>query len=229
MPGDLSVWQLIVDASPVVQAVMLLLAFASVAAWAIIFVKGRVIGRSRRQAETFEKAFWSGGDLGALYRSIEVKGRAGTGLQSIFESGFGEFSRLRQLNAPSEQLLEGARRSMRVAQMREIDRLEKNLALLATVGSTSPYVGLFGTVWGIMSSFHNLGNATQATLSAVAPGISEALIATAMGLFAAIPAVVAYNRYADQVGRLELRFDTFTEEFSTILQRHGQNTRGATA
>ena len=225
MPNDLSVLQLVVDASPVVQAVMLLLAIASVAAWAVIFIKSRIISRSRRQADVFEASFWSGGDLGALYRSIETKGRAGTGLQSIFESGFGEFSRLRQMGAPSEQLLEGARRAMRVAQMREIDRLESNLAMLATVGSTSPYVGLFGTVWGIMSAFHNLGNAQQATLSAVAPGISEALIATAMGLFAAIPAVVAYNRFADQVSRLELRFDTFMEEFSTILQRHGQNAR----
>jgi biopolymer transport protein TolQ len=225
MPSDLSVWQLVVEASPVVQAVMLLLAVASVAAWAVIFAKSRVISRSRRQADVFETAFWSGGDLGALYRSIETRGRAGTGMQSIFESGFGEFSRLRQMAAPADQLLEGARRSMRVAQMREIDRLEKNLAMLATVGSTSPYVGLFGTVWGIMSSFHNLGNAQQATLSAVAPGISEALIATAMGLFAAIPAVVAYNRFADQVGRLEMRFDTFMEEFSTILQRYGQNAR----
>jgi biopolymer transport protein TolQ len=225
MPSDLSVLELVVDASPVVQAVMLLLAIASVAAWAVIFIKSRIISRSRRQADVFEASFWSGGDLGALYRSIETKGRAGTGLQSIFESGFGEFSRLRQMGAPAEQLLEGARRAMRVAQMREIDRLESNLAMLATVGSTSPYVGLFGTVWGIMSAFHNLGNAQQATLSAVAPGISEALIATAMGLFAAIPAVVAYNRFADQVSRLELRFDTFMEEFSTILQRHGQNAR----
>jgi biopolymer transport protein TolQ len=227
MPNDLSVLELILDASPVVQAVMLLLGVASIAAWAVIFLKSSIISRSRRQADVFELAFWSGGDLGTLYRSIETKGRAGTGLQSIFESGFGEFSRLRQMAAPADQLLEGSRRAMRVAQMREIDRLEKNLAMLATVGSTSPYVGLFGTVWGIMSAFHNLGNAQQATLAAVAPGISEALIATAMGLFAAIPAVVAYNRFADQVGRLELRFDTFIEEFSTILQRHGQNARNA--
>ncbi len=221
MGNELSVFTLVLDASPVVQGVMLLLLGASVASWAVIFGKGRVISRSRRQAESFESAFWSGGDLTALYRKIETKGRAGTGLQSIFESGFGEFSRLRQLGTPPDQLLEGARRAMRVAQMREMDRLERNLALLATVGSTSPYVGLFGTVWGIMSAFHNLGNVQQATLSAVAPGIAEALIATAIGLFAAIPAVIAYNRFADQVSRLELRFDTFVEEFSTILQRHG--------
>ena len=142
-------------------------------------------------------------------------------MQSIFESGFGEFSRLRQLGTPADLLLEGSRRAMRVAQMREMDRLERNLATLATVGSTSPYVGLFGTVWGIMTAFHNLGNVQQATLAAVAPGIAEALITTAIGLFAAIPAVIAYNRFADQVSRLELRFDTFVEEFSTILQRHG--------
>jgi biopolymer transport protein TolQ len=221
MPNDLSVWTLVLDASPVVQAVVALLMAASVASWAVIFRKSQVIGRSRRNAEKFEAEFWSGGDLATLYKSIETKGRAGTGLQSIFEAGFGEFSRLRQHGTPSEQLLAGARRAMRVAQLRELDRLEENLALLATVGSTSPYVGLFGTVWGIMTAFHNLGNVQQATLAAVAPGIAEALITTAVGLFAAIPAVVAYNRLADQVSRLELRFDTFVEEFSTILQRHG--------
>jgi biopolymer transport protein TolQ len=221
MPNDLSVWTLVLDASPIVQAVVALLLAASVASWAVIFRKGQVIGRSRRQADKFETEFWSGGDLATLYRSIETKGRAGTGLQSIFESGFGEFSRLRQLGTPIEQLLSGARRAMRVAHLRELDRLEQNLAFLATVGSTSPYVGLFGTVWGIMTAFHNLGNVQQATLAAVAPGIAEALITTAVGLFAAIPAVIAYNRLAEQVSRLELRFDTFVEEFSTILQRHG--------
>jgi biopolymer transport protein TolQ len=221
MPNDLSVWSMVLDASPIVQVVVGLLLIASVTSWAVIFHKSQVIGRSRRQAAKFETAFWSGGDLATLYRSIETKGRAGTGLQSIFESGFGEFSRLRQQGVPAEQLLDGARRAMRVAQLRELDRLEQNLAILATVGSTSPYVGLFGTVWGIMSAFHNLGNVQQATLAAVAPGIAEALITTAVGLFAAIPAVIAYNRLADQVSRLELRFDTFVEEFSTILQRHG--------
>jgi biopolymer transport protein TolQ len=221
MPNDLSVWSMVLDASPIVQVVVGLLLVASVASWAIIFRKGQVIARSRRQAEKFEGAFWSGGDLATLYRAVEIKGRAGTGLESVFESGYSEFSRLRQLGAPVEQQLPGARRAMRVALLRELDRLEKNLALLATVGSTSPYVGLFGTVWGIMSAFHNLGNVQQATLAAVAPGIAEALVTTAVGLFAAIPAVVAYNRLADQVSRLELRFDTFIEEFSTILQRHG--------
>jgi biopolymer transport protein TolQ len=226
MGNDVSVWNMALEASPVVQAVLVLLMIASVASWAVIFGKSRVISQSRRQADQFETAFWSGGDLASLYRSIETKGRAGTGMQSIFESGFGEFSRLRQQGIPTDQLLEGARRAMRGSQMREIDRLERNLAMLATVGSTSPYVGLFGTVWGIMSAFHNLGNVQQATLAAVAPGIAEALIATAIGLFAAIPAVVAYNRFADQVSRLEMRFDTFVEEFSTILQRHGPSRPG---
>jgi biopolymer transport protein TolQ len=217
---------MVLDASPIVQVVVGLLLIASVTSWAVIFHKSQVIGRSRRQAAKFETAFWSGGDLATLYRNIETKGRAGTGLQSIFESGFGEFSRLRQQGVPADQLLDGARRAMRVAQLRELDRLEQNLAILATVGSTSPYVGLFGTVWGIMSAFHNLGNVQQATLAAVAPGIAEALITTAVGLFAAIPAVIAYNRLADQVSRLELRFDTFVEEFSTILQRHGSTRVG---
>ena len=151
-------------------------------------------------------------------------------MASIFESGFREFARMRQQGGfPSAQLLEGARRAMRVAQLKEIDRLEHSLAMLATVGSTSPYVGLFGTVWGIMNAFHGLGNVQQATLAMVAPGIAEALIATAMGLFAAIPAVIAYNRYADQVSRLELRYDAFIEEFSTILQRHATERRGGQA
>src|SRR6202789_1018004 len=166
MPNDLSVWTMVLDASPIVQAVVGLLLFASLMSWAIIFRKRQDISRSRRGAEKFETAFWSGGDLATLYRNIETKGRAGTGLQSIFESGFGEFSRLRQQGVPAEQLLDGARRAMRVAQLRELDRLEEHLAILATVGSTSPYVGLFGTVWGIMTAFHNLGNVQQATLAA---------------------------------------------------------------
>ncbi|HEX9139624.1 MAG TPA: protein TolQ, partial [Steroidobacteraceae bacterium] len=175
---------------------------------------------AQQDADRFENSFWSGGDLVPLYRQIEGRGGA-TGMESIFESGFREFARPRQQGGvATDMLLEGARRGMRVAQIKEIDRLEHSLATLATVGSTSPYVGLFGTVWGIMSAFSSLGNVQQATLAAVAPGIAEALVATAIGLFAAIPAVVAYNRYADQVSRLELRYDAFMEEFSTILQRH---------
>ncbi|HEY3786858.1 MAG TPA: protein TolQ [Steroidobacteraceae bacterium] len=216
----MSIIRIIAEASVPVQIVIGLLLLASLSSWAIIFRKRLVIGRARRSTDQFENNFWSGGDLAQLYRAIEQRGGA-TGMASIFEFGFREFARLRQQGSiASDQLLEGARRAMRVAHLKEIDRLEASLATLATVGSTSPYVGLFGTVWGIMSAFSSLGNVQQATLAMVAPGISEALIATAIGLFAAIPAVVAYNRFADQVGRLEIRFDAFTEEFSTILQRH---------
>jgi biopolymer transport protein TolQ len=218
--NDLSVWTLALEASPVVQGVLVLLLGASIASWSVIMRKRRMIGQAKLAADQFEAAFWSGGDLATLFRNIEAKGRSATGMEGIFEAGFREFSRLRGQQTPVDQLLEGSRRAMRVGRLREIDRLEHNLAMLATVGSTSPYVGLFGTVWGIMSAFHGLGDAKQATLAMVAPGISEALVATAIGLFAAIPAVVAYNRFADQVGRLELRYDTFMEEFSTILQRH---------
>jgi biopolymer transport protein TolQ len=224
MGEPLSFLRLIVQASVPVQIVIGLLTLASLTSWAIIFSKRSSIGRARRDADRFEGRFWSGDDLAQLYRAIESRGGA-TGMAGIFEFGFREFARLRQSAASPDQLLEGSRRAMRVAQLREIDRLEHNLATLATVGSTSPYVGLFGTVWGIMSAFSSLGNVQQATLAMVAPGISEALVATAFGLFAAIPAVVAYNRFADQVTRLELRFDAFIEEFSTILQRHAA--RGA--
>ena len=219
--GQHSILQLILQAGPVVQFVIVLLLGASLVSWTIIFRKRRLLGEAQIEANRFEAAFWSGGDLGKLYRSIEARGGAKLGMEGIFEAGFGEFSRLRpQAAGTPAELLEGVRRSMRVAQLREIDRLEESLATLATVGSTSPYVGLFGTVWGIMGAFQGLGNVQQATLAMVAPGIAEALIATAMGLFAAIPAVVAYNRYADKVSRLELRYDTFMEEFSTLLQRH---------
>jgi biopolymer transport protein TolQ len=220
MGGDLSIVRLVLQASYVVQFVLLLLGAASLVSWSIIFRKRMMVRRAQQDADRFENSFWSGGDLVPLYRQIESRGGA-TGMESIFESGFREFARLRQQGGvATDMLLEGARRGMRVAQIKEIDRLEHSLATLATVGSTSPYVGLFGTVWGIMSAFSSLGNVQQATLAAVAPGIAEALVATAIGLFAAIPAVVAYNRYADQVSRLELRYDAFMEEFSTILQRH---------
>lgn len=219
MDGQLSVVRLVLDASFVVQLVLLLLLGASLSSWTIIFRKRSDIGRSRREADRFEEEFWASNDLAALYRSIEQAGGA-TGMSSIFEGGFREYARLRLAGCGPDQMLEGARRGMKVAQLKEIEHLEQSLATLATIGSISPYVGLFGTVWGIMSSFVALGGVQQATLAMVAPGIAEALIATAIGLFAAIPAVIAYNRYADQVGRLELRFDAFTEEFSTILQRN---------
>lgn len=227
MTSDLSVIRLVLEASLIVQLVMLLLLGASLVSWAIILRKRALIRRARSSADSFETNFWSGGELSALHRSLESRRGQISGMESIFESGFREFSRQRQhANLAPAQLLEGAQRAMKVAQLREVDRLEQNLATLATIGSTSPYVGLFGTVWGIMNSFHSLGNVQQATLAMVAPGIAEALIATAMGLFAAIPAVIAYNRYADQVSRLELRYDSFMEEFSTILQRHAA-ARGA--
>jgi biopolymer transport protein TolQ len=220
MNGELSIVRLVMQASLVVQVVLGLLLAASLMSWAIIFRKRMVVSRARRDADRFENSFWSGGDLSTLYRSVEARGKT-SGMESIFEFGFREFARLRaQGGVAADMLLEGSRRAMRVAQLKEIERLEQSLATLATVGSTSPYVGLFGTVWGIMSAFSSLGNVQQATLAMVAPGIAEALIATAMGLFAAIPAVVFYNRYADQVSRLELRYDGFMEELSTILQRY---------
>ncbi len=220
MGGELSIVHMVVQASLVVQIVIGLLMTASVTSWAIIFRKRLVVGRAQRDADRFETSFWSGGDLSSLYRTIESRGHA-TGMESIFEFGFREFARLRaQGGIAADMLLDGSRRAMRVAQLKETERLEQSLATLATVGSTSPYVGLFGTVWGIMSAFSSLGNVQQATLAMVAPGIAEALVATAVGLFAAIPAVIAYNRYADQVSRLELRYDGFMEELSTILQRY---------
>lgn len=224
MTTDLSFVSLVLDASFVVQLVMLALLLASIGSWAIIFQKRRVLVRAREASDKFESQFWSGGDLAAMYRDIDDAERETLAMESIFEAGFREFDKLRtQADVPSGQLLEGARRAMRVSQMKQIDRLEQSLATLATVGSTSPYVGLFGTVWGIMNAFRALGNVQHATLAMVAPGIAEALVATAMGLFAAIPAVIFYNRYADQVDRLESRFDTFTEEFSAILQRYARS------
>ena len=230
MGGELSILSMIVQASLVVQIVIGILLAASLMSWAIIFRKSLVVRRAQRDADRFENSFWSGGDLSSLYRAIESRGNA-TGMESIFEFGFREFARLRaQGGVAADMLLEGARRAMRVAQLKEIERLEHSLATLATVGSTSPYVGLFGTVWGIMNAFSSLGNVQQATLAMVAPGISEALITTAIGLFAAIPAVVAYNRYADQTSRLELRYDAFMEDLSTILQRYaGRNPAGGPA
>ena len=218
MIGQHSILDLLLQASLVVQLVMLLLIGASVASWAMILGKSRLLNDARHAADRFEQQFWSGGELAGLYKQLE--GGSPAGMADIFVSGFREFSRLKSQGLAGAQLLDGSRRAMKVAQMKETDRLEQILSALATIGSTSPYVGLFGTVWGILTAFQALGHVQQATLATVAPAIAEALIATAMGLFAAIPAVIAYNRYADQVGRLELRFDTFMEELSTILQRH---------
>ncbi|HEU4654667.1 MAG TPA: protein TolQ [Steroidobacteraceae bacterium] len=220
--------ELVINASLIVQIVMALLLLASVMSWSIMLRKRAELRRARLDADKFEETFWSGGDLSAMFRAIDQSRRVTKGMESIFEQGFREFTRLRQHGAvASGQLIEASRRGMRVALLKESDRLEHSLSMLATIGSTSPYVGLFGTVWGIMNAFHGLGNVQQATLAMVAPGIAEALIATAMGLFAAIPAVVAYNRYADQVSRIELRYDTFVEELSTILQRHSSAPKGS--
>jgi biopolymer transport protein TolQ len=180
-----------------------------------------------RGADEFEERFWSGADLGGLFREVTAQGERITGIESIFEAGFREFARLRQRRQmDARAMLEGAQRGMRVAETREIDRLEQNLEFLANVGSISPYVGLFGTVWGIMIAFQGLANVKEATIAMVAPGISEALIATAMGLLAAIPAVWAYNRYSNKLERVNTRFDNFVEEFSSILQRQAHVDEG---
>ena len=205
--AEISILGLVAEATVVVQLVMLLLAAASVYSWTLIFQKAQMLRITQADAARFDKEFWSGGDLATLYRGIDARGDAVSGIESIFHSGFREFARLRQQGVTAaDVLLEGSRRAMRAQQIKEVDRLEYSLSTLATVGSTSPYVGLFGTVWGIMHAFVGLGAVQQATLVTVAPGIAEALIATAIGLVAAIPAVIAYNRFADQVGRLELRF-----------------------
>ena len=223
MNMEMDVVRLVLDASWPVQVVMLLLIAASFVSWRIIWFKRGLIRKTKASSDDFEASFWSGGDLNTLFRSATRQKGGTVGMASIFEAGFREFNRLSQAGeVTAEKLVEECRRAMRVAQMREVDRLEQSLATLATIGSTSPYVGLFGTVWGIMSAFMQIGSMQSVTLATVAGPIAEALIATAMGLFAAIPAVIAYNRYADKVVRLEIRYDGFTEEFSSILQRHAR-------
>ena len=220
---DMSVLSLITGASVLVQIVMLMLLLASILSWYYIFLKIFMFKRATRLADQFEKEFWSGADLNELHqRAITARDSAGS-LERIFESGFREFTKLKQQRGQDiRAVMEGTRRAMRATYQREMEQLESYLSFLATVGSVSPYVGLFGTVWGIMNSFRSLANVAQATLGAVAPGIAEALIATAMGLFAAIPAVIAYNRFAGDINRIATRFDSFMEEFSNILQRQAQ-------
>lgn len=219
MSADMSVISLITNASVLVQLVMLLLLLVSVMAWTIIFNKSRALKLARKELEAFEDRFWSGGDLSRLYEQSNAHSES-RGLERIFKAGFKDFVRLRQQGEPDPMaVVEGAARAMRVKLNREADQLETSLGFLATVGSTSPYIGLFGTVWGIMNSFRALGDVQQATLAMVAPGIAEALIATAMGLFAAIPAVIAYNRFRTDVERLISHYDTFVDEFTSILQR----------
>jgi biopolymer transport protein TolQ len=223
MSSDLSLLNLVLHASLVVKLVLLILVVASVMSWTMILDRGRVLGKARKVANAFEERFWSGGDLSALYKDLSADDKGNHGLAAIFRSGFKEYVRLRKVEGTDTMaVLQGSERAMRVALSREMDRLETNLPFLATVGSTSPYVGLFGTVWGIMHAFHALGNVDQATLALVAPGISEALVATAIGLLAAIPAVIAYNRYSNQVERLNNRYEEFMEEFSSLLQRQGR-------
>jgi len=217
--ADLSIVTLIAEASLLVKLVMLILLLVSIYSWTIIFKKRSELKQATREADLFEDKFWSGNELNRLYEDISSRPHISRGMEGIFEVGFKEFVRLKKAEPASPAVLDGAQRVMRISLAREIDRLEETLPFLATAGSTSPYIGLFGTVWGIMNSFRALGEVQQATLAMVAPGISEALIATAMGLFAAIPAVIAYNRYSHKVERLINRYDNFLEEFSSILHR----------
>jgi len=217
---DLSLLSLVFNASLLVQLVMALLLLVSLMSWWFIFRKMFAIRREKRVTDSFEREFWSGGDLNALYQRATSSRHQSGSMEKIFEAGFREFVKLkRQPAIDAGPVLDGTRRAMRATFQREMDVLESHLSFLATVGSVSPYVGLFGTVWGIMNAFRGLSNVVQATLAHVAPGIAEALIATAMGLFAAIPAVVAYNRFTHDIDRLSIRFESFMEEFSNILQR----------
>lgn len=220
MNTDLSIFHLIKDASFVVQFVMLILIVASVASWTFIFSKRKELSRAIQITDEFEGEFWSGTALADLYRKLAAKDFEPEGIEKIFLAGYKEFSRMRQTGTVEPMVqVESAQRAMRIELSRELDRLDEHLAFLATVGSTSPYVGLFGTVWGIMNSFMSLSTVKQATLAQVAPGIAEALIATAIGLFAAIPAVVAYNRFSTRLDSLTGRYELFAEEFVVLLQR----------
>ena len=207
------------SAGPVVKLVMLLLIVVSIISWAIIYSKSRQISRATRTATDFENEFWSGADANQMYQQIRAKDDILTGMEHVFERGFSEFARLVKQTSDTETVVEGSYRAMKIALSRETDAIEQHLSFLATVGSTAPYIGLFGTVWGIMNSFTALANVQQATLAMVAPGIAEALIATAIGLFAAIPAVIAYNRLSNKSDRLLNRYDNFMEEFAAVLQR----------
>jgi biopolymer transport protein TolQ len=222
---DLSLFHLVINASVPVQLVMLLLLGASLMSWWFIFIKLFALKRALRETDRFEREFWAGGDLNALYQRVAAERDSAGEMERIFEAGFREFMKLRQQAGISANfIMDGTRRAMRATYQRELDSMESHLAFLATVGSVSPYVGLFGTVWGIMIAFLGLSSVAQATLAQVAPGIAEALIATAMGLFAAIPAVVGYNRYTHDIDRLSNRMESFMEEFSNILQRQATKT-----
>ena len=221
MATNMSFINLILNASLIVQIVMLILVIASIASWSIIFNKNKLVKRIKSTSDDFESNFWAGGDLVSLYQSSKRNDNLKEGIASIFNAGFESFNRLSSKQTNNrDKMVEECSRAMRIVQMREVDKLEQSLATLASIGSISPYVGLFGTVIGIMNSFRALSGVQSATLAMVAPGIAEALVATAMGLFAAIPAGVAYNRFADSVTRLEIRYDSFSEEFTSILQKH---------
>ncbi len=219
--SDLSFFSLIFGASLPVQLVMLILIVASIVSWKFIYLKVKFLKESEENAQEFEKFFWSGGDLAKLYESVSTSTSRINGLAEIFRSGYKEYMSQKEHQAFDKKSIESVRRAMRASYNREIDTLDQHLPFLASVGSVSPYIGLFGTVWGIMNAFIGLSNVAQATLSQVAPGIAEALIATAIGLFAAIPAVIAYNRFATKVDRLSLRFESFIEEFINIVDRKG--------
>ena len=219
MVEPISILDLVMDASPLVQFVMLLLALASVASWVLIFQRWFTMNRVRREIDDFEDEFWSGVDLNQLNTDLDNEEHL-TGIESVFRAGFGEYQRLTaQPDTDPDAVMQNVQRAMRVAVTREDERLGRQLPFLATVGSTSPYIGLFGTVWGIMNSFRSLAGMTQATLTAVAPGISEALVATAMGLFAAIPAVIGYNRFQARADILMHRYQAFADELASILHR----------
>jgi biopolymer transport protein TolQ len=220
MTANISILQILLHASGPVQAIMLLLLLASIVSWVMIFSKQGVLASALKSALQFENRFWSGGTLSDLYEGLRHGREKDVGVASIFRSGYEEFARQQQTGRPNpDDALAAVQRQMRVSQAREVDRLEGGLSLLATIGSTSPYVGLFGTVWGIITAFVAIGNVKQATLASVAPGIAEALVATAMGLFAAIPAVIAYNFFTARVERLEIRYATFAEELTGIIDR----------
>ncbi|MBW5803064.1 protein TolQ [Coxiella endosymbiont of Ornithodoros amblus] len=219
-PEPTTLWSFVAHASLIVKMVIFLLFLASITSWTIIIQRVFFVKRTRCEMKKFEHLFWSGLDLTMLYNRLSEKKDKLIGMSSIFYAGFTEFTRLRQgLGSNPKAILEGTYRAMRITQSREADLLERNLSFLATIGSTSPYVGLFGTVWGIMTSFRSLGAVQQVTIAMVAPGISEALIATAVGLFAAIPAVIAYNQFSNELNAITQNYDTFQEEILNILHR----------
>ncbi|MDJ0832213.1 MAG: protein TolQ [Gammaproteobacteria bacterium] len=220
--NEMSFVHLVANASLPVQLVMLILLLASVVSWAIIYIKWGFLKQNRQEAKTFEGRFWSGINLSDLFSQMSTRQDKRFGMEAIFENGFREFARARKAELATADVINASNRSMRVSMSREVDQLETHLSFLATVGSVSPYIGLFGTVWGIMDSFRALAGVQQATLAMVAPGISEALIATAMGLLAAIPAVIAYNNFANEIDHLVSRYENFVEEFTGILQRQAQ-------